>query len=110
MWIEPEEDINLSHRLNNVIEEKVETTPRQKYLKKMIVVENKELSKNNQTIGNINEVNSIREARAENEVQNIKETFELSDKEIIRFRTKLIVEPKTEVLKTVKNVRKKYCK
>ena len=107
-WETPDEIIDLSHHENNVNVNDYRDTPRYRYNEKMIEVENEKLNENNQTIGNVNEVITIRDERINEEINNLVEHFYLSGTKKIKLRNDLIVQPKNQIPNEIKIIRKKY--
>jgi hypothetical protein len=107
-WESPEISIDLNHKDNNVLQNDYIETPRYKYFEDMIEVENNKLNENIQTVGNIIEVNKIRDDRKEEEIKNIVDHFNLSKIRSIRMRTDFIIQPKNEIFNALQIIRKKY--
>ena len=82
-------------------------TPRFIYNKEMIKLENNALNLETQSIGNINEVISIRNQRVEEDIKYVVNHFELGKNKITRIRTDVIIEPLNNNYKLVSNIRKK---
>ena len=73
----------------------------------MVKLENNALNLETQTIGNINEVISIRTQRTEEDIKYVVNHFELGKNKITRIRTDVIIEPLNNNYKLVSNIRKK---
>jgi hypothetical protein len=107
-WTDPEDDIELDNESNDVTKVKVEDTPRYKYHKKMTKVENKELSKKKQSLGDINAVCNIREERTEDEIELLTDEFDLSDLQTRILRNKLIIEPMGDTIVKIAKLNKQF--
>ena len=110
-WLDPDQSIKYDNPINKISKEnKLEDTYRYRYLQEMVKEENKQLNETQQSIGNINTVSKIRHQRAEDEVKEIQENFNLSDIEAIPFRQKLILEPQGKYPEKVNTLHKRIKK
>ena len=107
-WTDPEDDIELDNEENDVTKVKVEDTPRYKYHKKMTKVENKELAKKKQSLGDINAVCNIREERSKDEIELLTDEFDLSDLQTRILRNKLIIEPMGDTIVKIAKLNKQF--
>jgi len=109
-WVEPDQSIEYDNSINNVLQNGIEDTYRYRYLQEMVKEENKQLNETQQSIGNINTVSKIRHKRAEDEVKEIQENFNLSDINTVKYRQKLILEPQGKYPEKVNTLHKRIKK